>query len=84
LLSTRNKGRLSTKEDAEKKKEHEVFEMVWLPEFNKSNNQRDGIGGTSEEGHFALTGIVNRDLIFLDALDVQEALQEALQAKDGK
>jgi hypothetical protein len=80
LLSTRNKGRLSTKEEAEKKKEHEVFEMVWLSEFNKSNNQQDGTGGSSEEVHTALTGIVDWDLIFLNALDVQEALG----VKDGK
>jgi hypothetical protein len=77
LLSTRYKGRHSTKEEAEKKKEHEIFEMVWLSEFN---NQRDGIGGTSEEVHTALTGIVNRDYIFLDTLHVQEALR----VKDGK
>jgi hypothetical protein len=72
LLITRNKGRPSTKEEAEKKKEREVFEMVWLPEFN---NQRDGTAGPSKEVHTALTGIVDRDSIFLDALDVQEALQ---------
>ncbi len=54
LLSTRNKGCPSTKEEAEKKKEHENFEMVWLSQFN---NPQDGTG-PSEEVHTALlTGI---------------------------
>jgi hypothetical protein len=71
LLLTRNKGCPSIKEEAHKRKEHELCEMVWLSDFH--NRQEDT--GPSKEIHTLLTGIEeDKTPIFLDALEVQEAL----------
>jgi hypothetical protein len=73
LLSTRNKGRPSTKEAAHKKKEHEVVEMVWLSQYNK--NPQDDDTSCEQEVHTPLTGTEDTASIFLDALEVREALR---------
>jgi hypothetical protein len=75
LLSTRNKGCPTTKEEAEKKKEHKCFGMIWLSDFH--NPQEDT--GPSEEVHTVLTSI-DKDSYLFDALKVQEALR----VEDGK
>jgi hypothetical protein len=72
LLLTRNKGQPSTKEEAHRKKEHELCEMVRL-----SKQQEEDTAGPSKEVHSQLTGIEDskQDSIFLDALEVPEALK---------
>jgi hypothetical protein len=73
LLSTKNKGRPSTKEEAHRKKEHEVCEMVRL----SKRQEEDAPAGPSNEVHSKLTGIEDskQNSIFLDALEVRDALK---------
>jgi hypothetical protein len=73
LLAARNKGRPSKKEEAEKMKDHEVCQMVRLSEFQRTQ-AGENPSTSEEEVHTALTGI-DTDTIFLDALEVREALR---------
>jgi hypothetical protein len=76
LLSTRSKGRPSTKEGAHKRKELELVEMVWLSDLHKGQEDT----GPTKEVHTLLTGVKDKNSIFLDALDVREVSQ----VKDGE
>jgi hypothetical protein len=73
LISTRNKGRPTTKEEAHKRKEHELVEMVRLSDLYKKG--KEDTATTNKEVHSLLTGVKDKNSIFLDALDVREALR---------
>jgi hypothetical protein len=72
LISTRNKGCPTTKEEAHKRKEHKLVEMVWLLDLH---NGEEDTATTNKEVHSLLTGVKDKNSIFLDALDVREALR---------
>jgi hypothetical protein len=70
LISTRNKGRPTTKEEAHKRKEHELVEMVRLLDLYKKG--KEDTATTNKEVHSLLTGVKDKNSIFLDALNVRE------------